>query len=75
MSFIELTGATLRHALHPDELTGDELERARVTDHTILRVNRQGDLEVRRPDGWEVIGGLLGGFDERIRQATGLDWA
>ena len=75
MSFIELTGATLRHALHRDELTGDELSRARITDECILRVNRQGDLEVRRPHGWVVVGGLLGGFDDRIRHATGLDWA
>jgi hypothetical protein len=75
MSFIEMTGATLRRALHEDELQGDELERARVEDDTIVRVNRQGDIEVRRPHGWEVVGGLLGGFEERIRHETGLDWA
>jgi hypothetical protein len=75
MSFIEMTGATLRRALHEDELQGDELERARVEDETIVRVNRQGDIEVRRARGWEVVGGLLGGFEERIRHATGLDWA
>jgi hypothetical protein len=75
MSFIEMTGATLRRAMHEDELQGDELERARVEDHTIVRVNRQGDIEVRRARGWEVIGGLLGGFEERIRHETGLDWA
>ena len=45
------------------------------TDNTIVRVNRQGDIEVRRPSGWDVIGGLLGEFDERIRKETGLDWA
>ncbi len=75
MSFIEMTGATLRHALHEDELQGNELEHARVADDTIVRVNRQGDIEVRRAAGWEVVGGLLGGFEERIRHATGLDWA
>jgi hypothetical protein len=75
MSFIEMTGATLRRALHEDELQGDELERARVEDDTIVRVNRQGDIEVRRPHGWEVVGGLLGDFEERIRHETGLDWA
>ena len=75
MSFIEMTGATLRRALHEDELQGDELERARVTDGCILRINRQGDIEVRRARGWEVVGGLLGGFEERIRNETGLDWA
>jgi hypothetical protein len=75
MSFIEMTGATLRRALHEDELQGDELERARVEDDTIVRVNRQGDIEVRRMHGWEVVGGLLGGFEDRIRHETGLDWA
>ena len=74
MSFIEMTGATLRRAMHEDEL-GDELEMAHVADDTIVRVNRQGDIEVRRAKGWEVVGALLGGFEERIRHETGLDWA
>jgi hypothetical protein len=75
MSFIEMTGATLRRAMHEDELLGNELEQARVADDTIVRVNHEGDIEVRRARGWEVVGGLLGGFEERIRHATGLDWA
>ncbi len=75
MSFIEMTGASLRRALHEDDMLGDELERARVEDDTIVRVNRQGDIEVRRAKGWEVVGGLLGGFEDRIRRETGLDWA
>ena len=75
MSFIEMTGATLRHALHEGELNEEDLAKARVADATIVRVNRQGDIEVRRPHGWDVIGGLLGGFEERIRHETGLDWA
>jgi hypothetical protein len=75
MSFIEMTGATLRRALHEDELQANELERARVTDECIVRINRQGDIEVRRARGWDVVGGLLGGFEERIRHETGLDWA
>jgi hypothetical protein len=75
MSFIEMTGATLRRALHPDELDEDDLAKARVADDTIVRVNHEGDIEVRRPHGWDVIGGLLGGFEDRIRHATGLDWA
>jgi hypothetical protein len=69
-----MTGATLRRAMHEDEL-GDELEKAHVSDDTIVRINRQGDIEVRRAKGWEVVGGLLGGFEERIRHETGLDWA
>ncbi len=75
MSFIEMTGATLRRALHEDELQGDEFQRAHVADETIVRVNHEGDVEVRRPRGWEVVGGLLGGFEDRIRHETGLDWA
>jgi hypothetical protein len=74
MSFIEVTGATLRRAMHEDELHG-ELEQAHVKDDTIVRVNREGDIEVRRAKGWECVGGLLGGFEERIRHETGLDWA
>jgi len=75
MSFIEMTGAALRRALHEGELNEDDLAKARVGDATIVRINRQGDIEVRRPHGWDVIGGLLGGFEERIRHETGLDWA
>ena len=75
MSFIEMTGATLRRALHADEIQGNEFQQAHVADDTIVRVNRQGDIEVRRARGWEVVGGLLGGFEERIRHETGLDWA
>ncbi len=74
MSFIEMTGATLRRALHEDEM-GDDLDKARVADDSIVRVNREGDIEVRRALGWEIVGGLLGGFEERIRHETGLDWA
>ena len=75
MSFIEMTGTTLERIVADDELHHDDLHTAGVTDHTIVRVNRQGDIEVRRPSGWDVIGGLLGEFDERIRKETGLDWA
>ena len=39
------------------------------------RVNPQGDIEVRRHDGWDVIGGLIGEFEHRVREETGLDWA
>jgi hypothetical protein len=75
MSFIEMTGSTLGRILRDDELSPDELESAHVSGETIVRVNRQGDIEVRRPGGWEVVGGLLGGFEDRIRGETGLDWA
>jgi hypothetical protein len=75
MSFIEMTGATLERIVAEDELHVGDLPAAGVNSSTIVRVNRQGDIEVRRPAGWDVIGGLLGEFDERVRRETGLDWA
>ena len=75
MSFIEMTGATLERIVADDELHHGDLAEAGVNGSTIVRVNRQGDIEVRRPAGWDVIGGLLGEFDERVRRETGLDWA
>lgn len=75
MAFIEMTGKQLDKLLVEDELHHDDLVAAGVNEATIVRVNREGDIEVRRPDGWEVVGGLIGEFDERIRKETGLDWA
>ena len=74
MSFIEMNGATLGRIIVDDELHVGGLTEAGVEDSTIVRVNRQGDIEVRRVEGWEVIGGLLGDFSDRIRKETGLDW-
>ena len=75
MKFIEMTGATLREALHPDEIEDQNLHAEHVEDDSILRINQQGDIEIRRSSGWDVIGGLLGEFQERIKHASGLDWA
>ncbi len=75
MPFIEMTGKTLDKLLVEDELHHDDLQAANVNDTTIVRVNPEGDIEVRRPEGWDVIGGLLGEFEQRVRQETGLDWA
>ena len=75
MSFIEMTGATLERIVAEDELHHGDLEAAGVTTSTIVRVNKQGDIEVRRPAGWDVIGGLLGEFEQRVRRETGLEWA
>lgn len=75
MAFIEMTGKTLDNLLVEDELHHDDLVAAGVTDETIVRVNREGDIEVRRPTGWDVVGGLIGEFEERVRQETGLEWA
>lgn len=75
MQFIEMSGNTLKQLVSDDEFEKDELVRIGVTDRSIIRINRQGDIEIRRKDRWDVIGGLLGEFDHRVRRETGLDWA
>ena len=74
MKFVELSGKTLQRIVSDDELPPNELARLGINDESIVRVNRQGDIEVRRSDRWEVIGGLLGEFEERIKRETGLEW-
>lgn len=75
MKFIEMTGESLDKIINAGELHGEDLAAVGVNPDTIVRVNQHGDIEVRRPDQWDVIGGLLGNFDERIRKTTGFDWA
>jgi hypothetical protein len=75
MEFIEMPGKTLLRIFQPDELDPDELRKSGLNDDSLVRINRQGDIELRTADGWEIIGGLLGEFDQRIRRETGLDWA
>ena len=75
MRFIEMTGHTLADILQDDELHADDLQTAGVEQDSIVRINEHGDIEVRRADRWDVIGGLLGGFSDRIQSQTGLDWA
>lgn len=75
MQFIEMSGKALTRLVSEDELQADELARIGVTDESMVRINRQGDIEIRRRDRWDVIGGLLGDFDHRVRRETGLDWA
>jgi len=74
MKFVELSGKTLQRIVSDDELHPNELVRLGVSDESVVRVNRQGDIEIRRCDRWEVIGGLLGEFEERIKKETGLEW-
>lgn len=74
MEFIEMSGKTLRRIVSDDELHPDELAELGVNDESVVRINRQGDIELRRVDGWDVIGGLLGEFEERIQHQTGLGW-
>jgi hypothetical protein len=74
MQFIEMSGKTLQKVVKDDELHPNELVKLGVTDESVVRVNRQGDLELRRANRWDIIGGLLGEFEERIKRETGLDW-
>ena len=32
------------------------------------------DIEIRNAHGWDVVGGLLGDFADRVKQQTGRDW-
>ena len=75
MRFIEMTGSTLVDLVTDDELHADDLEAAGVGQDSIVRINEHGDIEVRRADRWDVIGGLLGNFSDRVREETGLNWA
>ena len=75
MKFIEMTGATLEKVINDGELHSPDLTVAGVKTDSIVRVNQQGDIEVRRAHKWDVIGGLLGNFEERIKKTTGFDWA
>jgi hypothetical protein len=75
MQFIEMSGKVLKRIVSDDELQAHELELIGITDESMIRINRQGDIEFRRPDRWDVIGGLLGEFDHRVRRETGLEWA
>ena len=74
MKFVEMTGKTLKALVRDDELHVRDLAEAGVTDDTVVRVNQQGDIEVRLADRWDVIGGLLGNFEERIQKQIGMKW-
>ena len=73
--FIEMTGKTLNDMMNEDEMGATNLSDVGVTDESIVRVNRQGDIELRQPQGWDIVGGLIGEFEARVKHATGLNWA
>ena len=50
MKFIEMTGKVLKEIIKEDELHVADLGSAGIADDTIVRVNQQGDIEVRRID-------------------------
>ena len=73
--FIELSGEALLRVVSEEEIAIDDLRRLGVSDGSLVRVNAQGDVELRRADRWDVIGGLLGDFADRLRRETGLEFA
>jgi hypothetical protein len=75
MRFIELSGEQLMSVLEKDEVTPAELKAAGLTPKCLVRINMQGDIEVRRPESWDVIGGLIGDYEHRIKKASGRNWA
>ncbi len=75
MEFIEMSGKTLQRVVSDDEFSPEQLAQIGLSEDSVVRVNRQGDIEIRRAASWDVVGGLLGNFEERIRRETGLDWA
>jgi hypothetical protein len=74
MRFIEITGKKLALVVNQGELTHEDLQAAGIADDTVVRINEQGDIEVRRTDQWDLVGGLLGEYEERVRRISGLDW-
>lgn len=75
MRFVEMTGNTLMQVVTEHDLPPQELLQAGVTPNAIVRINEQGDIELRKRDRWDVVGGLLGNYQERVRNITGLDYA
>lgn len=74
MKFIEMTGKRLKLVIADDETHLHDLDAIGIHDDTVVRVNQQGDIEVRRPDRWDVVGGLLGNYEQRMRKQLGLEW-
>lgn len=75
MKFIEMTGSTLAKIVSDGELHAADFTAAGIEPDTIVRINQHGDIEVRRALKWDVVGGLLGNYEERLRKHSGLDWA
>jgi len=75
MKFIEMSGKTLLRVVREEGPSPEELSTVGVTEESIVRVNRQGDIEIRRVGSWDLIGGLLGDYEYRVKSETGLDWA
>jgi len=48
MQFIEMSGKTLLQIVDEEGPSPAELARVGVSDDSVVRVNRQGDIEIRR---------------------------
>lgn len=75
MEFIEMLGRQLLRIVTEGGPSPEELAQVGLREDSIVRVNRQGDIEIRRRDRWDLIGGLIGDFEARVKRETGLDWA
>lgn len=73
--FIELTGKTLLDIVNEGEIDLKQLHDSGVTGDSILRINRHGEIELRCKSQWQLVGGLIGNFEERLVNMTGLEWA
>ena len=74
MEFIELTGKTLLDVVNEGEIDFKQLQDAGVKGDSIVRINKFGEIELRRKSEWSLVGGLIGNFEERLQKLTGLDW-
>ena len=50
MKFVEISGATLLKLASAEETT--DLRAAGVTETSEIRINQQGDIEMRQDGGW-----------------------
>lgn len=74
MQFIELTGKTLLDVINEGEIDMRQLRSAGVVGDSILRINKFGEIELRDRGEWVMVGGLIGNFENRLREITQLDW-
>jgi hypothetical protein len=62
VKFIEMTGRQLADVVRDDEINAANLHSLGMEDDHIFRINQQGDIEWRKAEGWDIIGGLIGDF-------------
>ena len=72
--FIELTGKTLLDVVNEGEIDFGQLHESGVRSDSIVRINKFGEIELRTKDQWTMVGGLIGNFEDRLKELTGLEW-